>query len=105
MDTTTEQSPAPKKPAKRRIKKRKLTPTVSKVKEATVKADDKFGGLTATECPYDCNANSCVISGLNVCGHPRKGGLQPAVQRDPDAMERYNAARKILAHQAVDKRV
>lgn len=66
--------------------------------------EDEFGGLTATDCPYDCSVERCVISGLNVCGHPRKGSLQPAVQRDPEAMRRYNASRKILAHQAVDTR-
>jgi hypothetical protein len=67
--------------------------------------EDELGGLTASECPYDCNAERCVISGINFCGHPRKGGLQPAIQRDPDAMIRVNKARKMLAHQAVDKRV
>lgn len=89
-----------------RPKKRRKKLAKAKVVKASAKvaANDEFGGLSATECPFDCNADRCVISGINVCGHPRKGGLQPAIQRDPEAMTRYNAARKILAHLAVDKR-
>lgn len=98
MDTITE--PTPKKPVKRRKK-----PARARVQKAvSAQSSDPQAGLTAAECPFDCNADRCVISGIGVCGHPRKGGLQPAIQRDPEAMTRYNEARKTLAHLAVDKR-
>jgi hypothetical protein len=104
MDTITEPTTAPKPAKKVRRRKRAAKPKAEKMTAPKPEVNDEFGGLTAADCPYDCNANRCVISGMNVCGHPRKGGLQPAIQRDPEAMTRFNQARKVLAHQAVDKR-
>lgn len=78
--------------------------------KAAIKADvavdpsDELGGLTATECPFDCGPEKCVISGLNVCSHPNKGGMQSVVMNDPEALKRYNRARKILAVASANKR-
>lgn len=105
MDTTTEPAAEPKKPAKKTKPRKKQARAKTEKIAAAPKEADELGGLTAAECPFDCNADHCVISRINVCAHPRKGGLQPAVQRDPEAMVRYNAARKKLAHQSVDGRV
>jgi hypothetical protein len=104
MDTISEPTIAPKPVKKVKRRKRSAKPKAEKMPAAKMEVNDEFGGLTAADCPYDCNADRCVISGMNVCGHPRKGGLQPAIQRDPEAMVRFNKARKHLAHQAVDKR-
>jgi hypothetical protein len=69
-----------------------------------VDANDEIGGLTATECSFDCSAERCVISGQNVCSHPNKGGIQAVIMNDPEALKRYNRARKMLAVQAANKR-
>jgi hypothetical protein len=72
---------------------------------APAKQSEEIGGLNATECSYDCTAAKCVISGRNLCGHPNKGGgSQAAIQNDPAAMARYNAARRQLAMQAASKK-
>ena len=103
MDTITEPVPTPKKPVKRRKKQARAKVTKAAT-PAVVREDDELGGLTVTECPFDCNADGCVISGANYCGHPAKGAAQPAMQRDPEAMKRYNMARKKLAHQKAEGR-
>ena len=66
------------------------------------KAPDEFAGMTATECCIACKPDRCVISGMNVCAHPNKGGLQSSLMQKADAMERYTRARKVLAHQKID---
>jgi hypothetical protein len=72
---------------------------------APAKKDEEFGGLNATECSYDCTPGKCAISGMNLCGHPNKGGgSQAAIQNNPEAMARYNAARRQLAMQAASKK-
>lgn len=53
-------------------------------------------GLSPTDCPYDCNPAGCVITGIAVCGHPFKGGLQGALQAKPEIVTRFQRARKIL---------
>ena len=69
-----------------------------------VDPNDELGGISATECPFDCNNERCVISCLNVCSHPNKGGMQAIVMNDPEALKRYQRARKILAVAAANKR-
>jgi hypothetical protein len=61
-------------------------------------------GLTGTDCPYECGPEKCCITGLNVCGHPNKGGLQAASMQDPAVLRRFNEARKILARENLAKR-
>ena len=42
--------------------------------------------------------------GSGNCGHPDKGGLQAADLMRPKVLDRYNRARKHLAHLKIDKR-
>jgi hypothetical protein len=58
---------------------------------------EEFGGLTSRDCSWDCTIDHCVITHRNFCGHPAKGGLQPTVMVDPEAMRRYNRARRVVA--------
>jgi hypothetical protein len=67
-------------------------------------ASPEFLGITKSECCIDCTAQKCVISGANVCAHPCKGGLQASLMTRQDAVERYNRARKQLAHVELDRR-
>lgn len=104
---TIEPTETPKSPAK--VKRRKPKPrraaAVRKVVQIPAAKDDALlGGLTATECPFDCTRDGCVISGIPFCGHPNKGGMPTAMQNDQDAVRRYNQARKALAHQALDRK-
>jgi hypothetical protein len=82
-----------------------------------VKASVEFMGITMKDCPIDCTPECCVIAGSLVmknddgtttlvghCGHPCKGGLQPIHQINRVIVERYNRARKHLAHVELDKR-
>jgi hypothetical protein len=97
IEETVTQKPKRKK-AKARAKPRSVAP-----EPAT--HDEAIGGLNATECSYDCTPGKCVISGMNLCGHPNKGGgSQAAIQNNPEAMTRYNAARRQLAMQAAAKK-
>lgn len=61
-------------------------------------------GLTATDCCVDCTLERCAITGKPYCGHPNKGGLWPQDKVNPEAMERFNKARKKLLHAEVDRR-
>lgn len=105
MDTI-EQTEAPKAPAKRKRKKAKAkrAAPVQKVVKIPAAQQDALGGLNGNECPFDCNRDACVISGIPFCGHPNKGGLPSAAQNDGDAVKRFNQARKVLAHQVVEKK-
>lgn len=64
----------------------------------------EFLGIGKQECCIGCTADKCVISGAPVCAHPCKGGLQPAFMTNAAAVERYNRARKLLAHVELDRR-
>ena len=97
-----EQMPAAPAPKKKGKKARRTPRRASFHKPA--KPPEQLAGLSASDCPFDCNAEKCLISCMAICGHPGKGGLQSAMQNDPEAMARYNQARKILAHQKVDKK-
>lgn len=63
----------------------------------TPKPANDCAGISATECCNACTADRCVISHINVCAHPKKGGLQPAQLRDPEAVKRFNRALKAIA--------
>jgi hypothetical protein len=93
---------ATEKPKRKKAKARAKPRTAA---VPPVEKNEEFGGLNATECSFDCTPGRCVISGLNLCGHPNKGGgSQAAIQNNPEAMARYNAARRQLAMQAASKR-
>src|SRR6266446_4721734 len=68
------------------------------------KTAPEFLGITKNDCPIDCTAERCVITGVGFCGHPCKGALQPVYMSNRDTVERYNRARKHLAHVELDKR-
>src|SRR5260221_6207281 len=86
-------------------------------KDATVPPELEFLGLTATDCPVDCTADRCVISGSAVfrnddgtttltacCGHPNKGALSPIQQINSVIVKRHNRARKFLAMEIAGRR-
>lgn len=62
-----------------------------------MKIVDPFEGMTELDCCAACNVDKCVISGINVCSHPRKTGLQAGMDRVPGAFERFERAERILA--------
>lgn len=43
----------------------------------SVAEGDWLAGIGAKICPTACSVHKCIITGENICGHPRKGGLQP----------------------------
>jgi len=65
---------------------------------------DPLAGLSRTECCIGCHDGHCVITGINVCGHPQKGGLQPTLMMQPDVLSRYTAAKKRLAIDDIQNR-
>lgn len=88
------ETPAPAaKPKRKRAHKAAAPPP---------KAPSIFAGLTATDCCDGCNEKKCVISGMNVCAHPMKGGLQSAMLSNPEVMKRHGAAKRMLAHAKID---
>jgi hypothetical protein len=95
--TMTEQTETTK--PKRTYKRRKRAAVA---KPAAPKAE--FAGLTATDCCEGCGPERCVISGIGVCAHPLKGGLQSAQMSKPDMLARYNRAKKVLARAKLDLR-
>ena len=66
-------------------------------KTAPPKAE--FEGLYDDMCCEDCNGDRCVISGMNYCAHPLKGGLQSVGLNDPVAVARFNRAKAELRRQ------
>lgn len=96
------QTPAAPVRKRKKIKAKRAAPA-GKV-SPVVKEDDELAGLTGTECGFECTAERCVISHLNVCSHPNKGGMQAVVMNDPEALKRYQRARKMLAVQTANKR-
>jgi len=96
--------PAPEQPKKRMgwPKGRKRGPRKVKAEAKTAAVPTELEGLTAQECCNDCRQERCVITGMALCGHPFKGGLQSVLMNNPNVMQRYRRAKKILAHQKVD---
>jgi len=64
-------------------------------RKATPKQANELAGLTVAECPSACTAEQCVISGVAICAHPYKGGLQIRCT-NPESMMRFNAAKMML---------
>jgi len=63
---------------------------------------DEFDGLTSTLCCSGCELDRCVISGMSVCAHPMKSGLQSSMASDGEVLKRYELARRLLAVQAAE---
>lgn len=98
-DITVIEAPAAK-PPRRKYRRRKKP--ARKVAVAKVVAPDELAGMTETQCPAECRAAGCVISGRSYCAHPRKGGLQGSDLSDPAAIDRLQRARSALEHQRID---
>lgn len=64
------------------------------------KEPDEFAGITASECCAACTKDRCVIVEAPICGHPYKGSHPRATPRQTERIER---ARKIIAHQKVER--
>lgn len=58
-------------------------------------------GLTATTCAAACSATRCIISGVGICAHPYKGGLQSSLQ-SPDAVARLKAASRVIGKRKLE---
>lgn len=83
-------------------KGKKRGPGKRHLRVVETKPADEFPGLSPTECCDDCRMEKCVITGLGLCGHPLKGGLQPALMMRPDVVNRFTRAKKVLAHAKID---
>jgi hypothetical protein len=93
MSMTETPAPAPAKTRRKAARKEKT---------AAAAKPNPFEGLTPADCCNGCSPERCVISGMNVCAHPYKGGLQSALQSKPDVLKRHRAARRFLAHAKIE---
>lgn len=67
--------------------------------------NEQFAGLTYNDCPIECSAEYCLITGRGFCGHPHKSGLMGNDNHNPKVVERYNLARRVLARISADAKV
>lgn len=114
-DTATQEAPAPKRRGnpeglakaraarKANLEARKAAPP--KPLAALQQSIDELEGLTADDCADECRDGYCVITHLNHCGHPAKGGIQAAHQVNPEIKARYNRAKRMLRHLAADQKI
>lgn len=86
----TEPAKKPRKTAKKRAKR------IAAPKSAKKQATGDLEGITGLNCPHACKAERCVISGVGICAHPHKGGLQPRLQ-NPESIRAFNDAKEVLA--------
>lgn len=56
----------------------------------------EFAGLSKVNCCDGCEPTRCVISGIGVCAHPYKCGLQASQLSDRKALTRFNRAKELL---------
>lgn len=103
MSDAAEKIDPPAEPAKPKAR-RKPQRRKPAAKVVPFKAPDEFAGMTPSECCSACGPNMCIISGIALCAHPHKGGLQAALWNDPARVARYNRAKKALAHHMLDLR-
>jgi hypothetical protein len=97
----------PPKPAKKKRKARKRAKPAAKAAAKPGPDLGAYAGITSQACPKACNLQmGCYITrgGSGICAHPRKGGLQSVDSSRSDVVIRYGEARKILEHDAVEKR-
>ncbi len=86
--------------------KRKYTRRAQPNLKVVVPKASPYAGMTEQDCPAACTQNRCVITYIDFCGHPLKGGPQPNMLADPvngpPMMRRFNEAKKILAGRKLD---
>lgn len=87
--------PAAKKPKRASKPRRKAAAPAAAPKQSVC------AGITVSDCPTACTATKCVISGVGICSHPHKGGLQAGLQ-NPDNMRRLNEAKRIIGKAKLD---
>lgn len=80
------------KPARKKGKKR-AKPAAKRI---PAPAGSPLEGLTALDCASGCKATCCVISGVGICAHPAKGGLQANLQNDK-SLRMFNQAKQVIA--------
>jgi len=97
VDATSDASPKKKRAYH---KSRRKAPKVIEPAKPT----GEFEGLTPADCCFKCSMDKCVITHRNICAHPFKGGLQPAMMSDPEVLARYERAKRYLAHRTLDIR-
>jgi hypothetical protein len=103
MSMTETPTESPKsKPARKPAKKRARRQSIAAPKPPVPPAE--FEGLSPTECCNGCNAEKCVISGINVCSHPMKGGLQSTQLGQQEVVKRYGRAKAALRDAIIDLR-
>lgn len=88
-------APPPAKPARKTAARRQHKPVVAAPKQS------EMAGITPGNCPDACKPTRCCISGRTICSHPHKGGLQAGLQ-SPEAMLRFNEAKRMLGKQKLD---
>jgi hypothetical protein len=101
MSMTETPIDAPKKIVK---KKRKPQRRAAAPPPAPAKVPSQFAGITTSECCDGCSRDRCVITEINYCAHPFKGGLQSAQMNDEQALKRFNRAKAALNNQMIDLR-
>lgn len=101
-DPAATEAPKPKRKPVRRKRRRAAAPTERKPPTPPVPAE--FAGITATACCDECRSDRCVITGIGICGHPLKGGLQPPLMVKPDVVDRFNRVKKVMAHARLDEK-
>jgi len=99
MTETSNGQPAAKPKRKRKARK---APRRASFQKPAAKTPAEFAGLTATTCCDACNPDGCVISGINVCAHPFKGGLQSAQLGQHETVKRFDRAKRVLAGQKIN---
>jgi hypothetical protein len=87
-------APKPKRKYHRRANRRRAAATGETMQKPDVPKE--FEGLTVADCCDDCNVTRCVISGKPYCAHPAKGGLHTADMMNPEAVQRYKRAKRVL---------
>lgn len=95
---TMTETPETPKPAKQRRPRKRRTAVAAAPKPVPA----EFAGLTPVDCCDACNENRCVISGINVCSHPLKGGLQGGQMGQVEVVKRFNRAKRVLAGQKIN---
>lgn len=84
------ETPAPAEKPKRKYQRK------NRVAAKPAAVPSEFAGMSPTDCCDGCGPKHCVISGIGVCAHPFKGGLQAELRGDAKAMSRYLRAKEAL---------
>lgn len=97
----TAEAPPVRKPAKKKAKARS--------RGGAPKVPAEFAGLQPPSgqshgCCDACNKDRCVISRINVCSHPMKGGLPASLKGDAEALKRFERAKAALKDKIIDLR-